>query len=104
MIIRIVKMTFIPENITGFKEVFYESQKLIRAFEGCISVELMVDPGNENTFFTLSYWRSEEDLEAYRQSYLFRNTWAKVKPMFSEKAQAWSLTKDQGKPEIGNWK
>jgi len=91
MITRIVKMTFKPENIESFKEIFYASRKLIGAFEGCIRVDLMNDINNENIFFTLSIWNSEDDLNAYRQSYLFNNTWSKVKPLFSEKAEAWSL-------------
>ena len=84
-------MTFKSENIAGFKEIFMASRKQICAFEGCKHVELMRDLNNECVFFTLSYWNTEEDLNAYRQSYLFQNTWSKVKPMFSEKAEAWSL-------------
>lgn len=91
MITRVVKMTFKPESVQGFKEIFYASQKLIREFEGCNRVDLMRDLNNECVFFTLSYWDSEEDLNSYRQSYLFKNTWSKVKPLFSEKAEAWSL-------------
>jgi heme-degrading monooxygenase HmoA len=91
MITRVVKMTFKPESVQGFKEIFYASQKLIRAFDGCNRVDLMRDLNNECVFFTLSFWDSEEDLNAYRQSYLFKNTWSKVKPLFSEKAEAWSL-------------
>lgn len=91
MITRVVKMTFKPESIQVFKEIFYASQKLIGSFEGCNRVDLMRDLNNECVFFTLSYWDSEEDLNSYRQSYLFKNTWSKVKPLFSEKAEAWSL-------------
>ncbi len=91
MITRVVKMTFKPESVQAFKEIFYASQKLIRSFEGCNRVDLMRDLNNEYVFFTLSYWDSEEDLNSYRQSYLFKNTWSKVKPLFSEKAEAWSL-------------
>ena len=91
MITRVVKMTFKTESVQGFKEIFYASQKLIRAFDGCNRVDLMRDLNNECVFFTLSFWDSEEDLNAYRQSYLFKNTWSKVKPLFSEKAEAWSL-------------
>ncbi len=91
MITRVVKMTFKPESVQGFKEIFYASQKLIREFEGCNRVDLMRDLNNECVFFTLSYWDSVEDLNSYRQSYLFKNTWSKVKPLFSEKAEAWSL-------------
>jgi len=97
MITRIVKLTFKPESVQGFKEIFYASQKQILAFEGCIRVDLMNDINNECTFFTLSYWTSEEDLDNYRHSYLFINTWSKVKPLFSEKAEAWSLSLNQNK-------
>ena len=91
MITRVVKMTFKPESVQAFKEIFYASQKLIISFDGCNRVDLMRDLNNECVFFTLSYWESEEDLNSYRQSYLFKNTWSKVKPLFSEKAEAWSL-------------
>lgn len=94
MITRIVKMTFIHQNIDSFKEIFYESQKLITAFDGCIRLELMKDVSNECIFFTISYWQSEEKFNSYRDSYLFKNTWSKVKPLFSEKAMAWSLSSD----------
>lgn len=94
MITRIVKMTFIHQNIDSFKEIFYESQKLITAFDGCIRLELMKDVSNECIFFTISYWQSEDKLNSYRDSYLFKNTWSKVKPLFSEKAMAWSLSSD----------
>lgn len=97
MITRIVKMTLEPENISGFKTIFYELHKLIMAFDGCSHVELMKDVNNECIYFTISHWRNVEDLDAYRQSYLFKNTWSKVKPLFSEKAEAWSLISE--KPE-----
>lgn len=95
MITRIVKMTFRSENIAAFKEIFYESQKLIRAFDGCIRLELMKDISNDFTFFTISHWESEESLNNYRDSYLFKHTWSRVKPLFSERALAWSLSSDQ---------
>ena len=42
-------------------------------------------------FFTYSYWNSENDLNEYRNSELFAKVWAETKPMFAEKAQAWSV-------------
>ncbi len=92
MITRIVKMTFKSEYINDFKQIFHESQNLIKAFDGCIRLELMKDNDDENTFFTISLWESKEYLESYRSSYLFKNTWSKVKPLFAEKALAWSLS------------
>jgi (4S)-4-hydroxy-5-phosphonooxypentane-2,3-dione isomerase len=91
MITRIVKMTFKPEYIDGFKEIFQVYKKQIRAFDGCSHVDLLKDLDNECVFFTLSFWNTEDDLNAYRESYIFKNTWSKLKPMFSEKAEAWSL-------------
>ncbi len=95
MITRIVKMTFMHDKIDCFKEIFYAAEKSITAFDGCIRLELMNDLNNECTFFTISNWQSEAKLNSYRDSYLFKNTWSKVKPLFSEKALAWSLSTDQ---------
>jgi quinol monooxygenase YgiN len=92
MITRIVKMTFKSEHINDFQQIFHESQNLIKAFDGCIRLELMKDIDDENTFFTISHWESKEYLDSYRSSYLFKNTWSKVKPLFAEKALAWSLS------------
>lgn len=97
MITRVVKLTIKPEAVKEFKKAFNESEKLIRAFEGCARLDLMKDLNNDSVFFTLSIWQTEEDLEAYRQSYLFKSTWSKVKILFSEKAEAWSLIPDQNK-------
>jgi quinol monooxygenase YgiN len=43
--------------------------------------------------FTYSTWVNMEQLEAYRQSALFRETWQKTKILFSGKPEAWSLVK-----------
>jgi heme-degrading monooxygenase HmoA len=90
-------MTFKPENISDFKQIFYDSRKLIAAFDGCIHLELMKDISSTSIFFTISHWENEESLNTYRDSYLFKNTWSKVKPLFSERALAWSLSTDQHK-------
>lgn len=92
MVTRIVKMTFKPESVESFKQIFSESKKLISNFEGCLHLELLIDINDKNTFFTLSKWNSEADLEHYRESYIFKNTWSKVKPLFGAKAEAWSLS------------
>jgi quinol monooxygenase YgiN len=91
MITRVVKMTFREDEIQSFKQIFAESAALIQSFEGCGEVKLMRDVNNKNIFFTLSKWQTEEHLQIYRSSILFKTTWARVKPLFSEKAQAWSL-------------
>lgn len=91
MITRIVKMTFLSGEVKKFLEIFNESSELIGTFDGCHGVKLMQDADNDDIYFTLSEWQSEKHLNIYRSSSLFKNTWAKVKPLFSEKAEAWSL-------------
>lgn len=91
MLIRIVRMTFQPGKTANFLEIFRQSQPLIRAFEGCLHVELLQDAGNPLIYSTLSHWRDAEALENYRQSELFRTTWAETKILFADKPQAFSL-------------
>lgn len=92
MIKRIVKMTFRPEAVHTFiEEVFEPSKTAIRAFPGCRHMELLRYLKEPNVLFTLSYWDAESDLDNYRQSELFRNTWVKTKALFADRAEAWSV-------------
>ncbi len=91
MIIRIVKMTFVPEKVNDFLIIFNESKELIRNFEGCSHLELLNDINSPNVFFTYSYWRSENDLNNYRDSDLFGGVWKKTKVLFEAKTEAWSV-------------
>lgn len=84
-------MTLKAGHIMEFVDIFNESAELIDSFEGCLGVKLLMNADNENVYFTLSKWQSENHLNFYRSSGLFKTTWAKVKPLFSEKAEAWSL-------------
>jgi quinol monooxygenase YgiN len=90
MIIRIVKMTFVTEKREEFVKVFNASKELIRNFEGCKHLKLLNDQNNPSIFFTYSIWGSEINLERYRNSELFKTTWAKTKILFSDKPKAWS--------------
>ena len=56
-------------------------------------MELYQDKTNPNVFFTYSYWDNESDLENYRNSDLFKGVWAKTKPLFNAKPEAWSVDK-----------
>ena len=91
MILRVVKMEIREEALDSFLVVFEASKAKIRAFEGCVHLQLWQDKENPSTVFTYSHWQSEKDLEAYRHSELFKATWATTKVLFKEKAQAWSL-------------
>jgi quinol monooxygenase YgiN len=92
MIKRIVKMTFREETVAVFiGEVFEQSKNRIRAFPGCRHMELLQHTGTPHILFTLSMWDDEAALEMYRQSELFRSTWAQTKALFAAPAEAWSV-------------
>lgn len=91
MIVRIVQMTFRPEEVENFQLLFDERKELIRHFEGCSLLELWQDAHNPNIFFTYSNWESEAHLNHYRFSELFKDTWARTKSLFADKPNAWSV-------------
>lgn len=91
MIKRIVQMTFKTDKVGDFEAFFAERKNSIRSFKGCESLELWQDIHQKNIFFTHSIWASEEDLNHYRFSEFFKDTWTQTKAMFAEKAQAWSV-------------
>lgn len=91
MIKRIVKMSFHPENVVDFKNIFSTNWKLIAGFEGCSHVELLQDQLQPNVFFTYSIWENEECLNKYRNSELFNRVWSGTKVLFNEKPQAWTV-------------
>ncbi len=85
-------MTFREDAVETFlNEVFEHSKNRIRAFPGCRHMELLRQKNKPNVLFTLSFWDDEAALEAYRQSELFKTTWAKTKVLFAEKAEAWTV-------------
>jgi len=92
-ILRIVRMVFDPARLSEFHEVFDANKVQIGNFPGCLHLELHGDLKDERVRYTHSLWQSEEDLETYRQSDLFRGAWAISKTLFVEKPQAFSLVK-----------
>jgi quinol monooxygenase YgiN len=91
MITRIVKLTISPEHVQLFEQLFVANRERIAAFEGCTHLEILKDIHQPAIYFTYSKWRSAADIEAYRQSDLFNGIWSKVKPLFADKPEAWSL-------------
>jgi quinol monooxygenase YgiN len=91
MFTRIVKMVFEAQHIPAFLNNFEEVKEKIRAYEGCKFLELYQDKNQENIFFTYSKWQDENALEKYRNSELFKEVWGVTKPLFLEKAEAWSV-------------
>ena len=92
MLIRIVKLTIHPDKIEEFKSIYEAHMGLIRERVGCEKLELLQEKGRySNVVMTYSYWTSEDDLAAYRDSELFLTVWKTVKPLFSAKPEAWSM-------------
>lgn len=77
--------------VEDFKQLFAQVNLQISKFEGCLGVNLLQHETEKHIFFTISKWENTNALENYRQSDLFKHTWAKVKPHFVKKAEAWSL-------------
>jgi quinol monooxygenase YgiN len=92
MIVRIVQMSFRPEEINNFLALFEERKDRIRHFEGCKHLELWQDAHASNIFFTYSMWDSEAHLDHYRFSDFFKDTWSRTKALFEAKPQAWTVT------------
>ena len=95
MLIRIVRMTFKPESVSAFLENFESQKHSIRNFAGCRHLELWQDHSDKNIFVTYSHWESEEALNKYRDSELFKSVWSFTKALFAEKPQAFSTKKLQ---------
>lgn len=93
MILRIVKMKFKAEHCSEFLALFEKYHSQIAGFKNCLGVELLRDIHDPQIFFTYSQWESENDLNHYRESELFKSVWSQTKAMFEQKAEAWSIHK-----------
>lgn len=91
MLIRIVRMTFAPEQVPAFLEIFRSSQGQIRQMPGCRFLELWQDAEHAHIYCTHSHWESEEALNNYRRSELFGKVWPATKALFAAPAQAFSV-------------
>ncbi len=91
MIKRVVQMTFQPEAIGEFQSLFEKYRGAIRSFPGCLHLELWRCSEPDQVFFTYSWWEGEEQLEAYRNSELFRTVWPQTKRLFADKPRAWTV-------------
>lgn len=85
-------MTFAEERCHEFEHTFSVKKQDIKAFEGCVDVELKKDINNPCIYFTLSKWKNENYLNHYRASAFFKETWSNVRKGFTAKPEAWSLS------------
>lgn len=100
MLLRTVRMTFRPDRLDAFHDLFREARPKIRAAHGCRHLELWEDARFPNVLTTFSEWDDADALEAYRQSDLFRETWARTTPLFAAAPVAHSQTRAaSGGPE-----
>jgi hypothetical protein len=83
-------MVFKPELADNFASYVRTIVDNIAKMPGCHKVYVLRDVNKPNVFFTYSFWDSENYLENYRHSELFRDVWSETKKMFSERAEAWS--------------
>lgn len=91
--IRIVRLTFRQEHVDDFRQLFAERKQLIRDFEGCTWLELWQDKDDTRVFYTYSLWDDHSNLDTYRVSDLFRETWSTVKTWFDAEPLAFSANK-----------
>lgn len=91
MLIRIVRMSFRPETVPAFLELFRNSQNQIRQMPGCCFLELWQDADQPFVYCTHSHWESAEALNNYRHSELFGQVWPATKALFAVPAQAFSV-------------
>ena len=83
-------MVFIEEKSAKFREHSKTIVNKISKSKGCHKVEILQDINDRNIFFSYSHWSSEEDLNNYRNSEMFKNIWGELRKMFAKKTQAWS--------------
>ncbi|MBX0290578.1 antibiotic biosynthesis monooxygenase [Hymenobacter sp. HSC-4F20] len=91
MLTRIVRMTFIPERVPEFLQIFRDSEQQIRHMPGCRFLELWQDADEPNVFCTHSRWDSADALNAYRRSELFGQVWPATKTLFAAAPVAFSV-------------
>jgi hypothetical protein len=92
MILRIVKLAIQKGNQDLFWAMFEQKKETIRRFEGCLNVNAYPDT-QLKYIFTVSEWKDQSYLEAYRESDFFEETWTETKKLFYDRPEAWSLVK-----------
>ncbi len=84
-------MDFDPNRVDDFLALFETVKDKIANFPGCKHLELKKDAQLDHVYYTFSKWEDESNLEEYRHSELFIDTWAKTKVLFGGKPMAYSL-------------
>jgi quinol monooxygenase YgiN len=93
MITRIVRMTFKKEHVNSFLSLFEKNKEAIASFDGCAHLSLFQDADNPCIYITYSEWKSEKELNTYRNSELFKRVWKETKSYFDSSPLAFSMKK-----------
>jgi quinol monooxygenase YgiN len=93
IIIRIVRMTFLPEKAGEFQRMFEQCKNDIQSMPGCLYLELWRDLDQPNIFVTYSHWESEQAFDDYRRTEFFGVLWKKTKAFFAEAPVLFSAEK-----------
>jgi quinol monooxygenase YgiN len=104
VLIRIVRLTFRPDAVDAFLEIFDASAAKIRAFPGCTHLALWQDETTPYILTTYSHWTDAGALDTYRGSALFKQTWARTKKLFADAPLAYShfvLRPDAAENDMG---
>jgi len=91
MITRIVKLNIESSAVDEFMSVLGQVRHRIEQFEGCRSLELLSDKKDRTVFFSYSIWESEDHLDKYRNSEVFREIWNAIKKYVTSKPNAWTV-------------
>ncbi len=89
MITRIVKLSFQNQYCPHFESMFPKIQQIVFSSKGCKEVKLLKSM-EKGLYFTYSHWDTEQSLEDYRQSDVFKKIWSDFKTNFKDAPQAWS--------------
>ena len=93
-----VRLTFSPETVDAFDEMYVQFEARIEARSGCQMVRSMKVPGQPCQRATLSFWETQNDLDAYRKSTLFGEVWPATKALFAAPPEAQSYELDGDVP------
>ena len=91
MLIRIVRMTFDPAQVSAFLTLFGQTADLIRQQPGCRFLELWQDAEQPYVYCTHSHWNDQAALDKYRSSTLFGKVWPATKKLFVAPPAAFSV-------------
>ena len=93
MLLRIVRLTLLPERVPEFLALFRDSEVAIRQQPGCQHLELWQDADQPHIYCTYSHWHDAAALDAYRRSALFGQVWPATKRLLAAPAQAFSVVR-----------